>query len=172
MYSFTCTQEYLAMSTNSSNSIMEKLNCSWSREIAHTATKPQNAYIFMWVMLPNNLQTLLAPCPCLHAAAHLHFASSSCMLLPRMGLTHQSPHTHTWEKNCMYVCMRKKTYVCRQTKNTQWSILIKCWIYTSWFGIFFVSCYMHGGGWDDTGRKIHRTHSAWRSNENFLMRNF
>jgi hypothetical protein len=41
------------------------------------------------------------------------------------------------KKNCMYVCMRKKTYVCRQTKNTQWSILIKCWIYTSWFGIFF-----------------------------------
>jgi hypothetical protein len=29
---------------------------------------------------------------------------------------------------------------------------------------------MHGGGWDDTGRKIHRTHSAWRSKENFFMR--
>jgi hypothetical protein len=31
---------------------------------------------------------------------------------------------------------------------------------------------MHGGGWDDTGRKIHRTHSAWRSNKNFSMRKF
>jgi hypothetical protein len=31
---------------------------------------------------------------------------------------------------------------------------------------------MHGDRWDDTGRKIHRTHSAWRSNENFFMRKF
>jgi len=86
----------------------------------------------------------LAPSPCLHAAAHLHFASSSCMLLPRMGLTYQSLHTDTWGKNCMYV-WEKKAYVCRQTKKTQWSILIKCWIYTSWFGIFF--CLMLYAWW-------------------------